>query len=258
MEYRALFWPFGPHRHVGGRLPDKRLHPFLPGGCIGSGCVMPKILEPIWRILYPAQCVLCGRLLADDRADLCKACEISAQVFPFTPWRIPHLKSWLPLWQYRGEVRGSLVRYKFYHRRNYCLTYGREMAKMLGKAGVRYDVITWVPISFLRRVERGYDQVELLAQEVGKHLGCAPVKLLHKRRHNRRQSGLRSMEARRRNVAGAYRAVNTELIKDKRVLLLEDIITTGATISEAARVLKEAGAKEVHGACIAAANRHGR
>lgn len=217
---------------------------------------MGKLLDPIWRLLYPTQCVLCGRLLQDGRADLCKACEISAQVFPFTPWRIPHLKSWLPLWQYRGDVRGSLVRYKFYYRRHYCLTYGREMAKMLMRSGLEYDVVTWVPISFLRRVERGYDQVELLAHEVCKHLGCKSVKLLHKRKHNRRQSRLRTLEQRRRNVAGAYRAVNRELLEGKRVLLLEDIITTGATISEAARVLKEAGAKEVHGACIAVANRH--
>lgn len=219
---------------------------------------MKKLLAPLWRILYPAQCALCGHLLLDDGADLCKACEISAQIFSFTPWRIPHLKSWMTLWKYTGEVRGSLVRYKFYHRRNYCVVYARELAKKLERAQINYDVVTWVPISFLRKVERGYDQVELLAQEVGKHLGCAPVKLLHKHRHNRRQSGLRSIEARRRNVAGAYRAVNRELVEGRRVLLLEDIITTGATIREAARVLKEAGAKEVHGACIAVADRHNR
>ena len=219
---------------------------------------MRDLLKPLWNLLYPAQCTLCARLMPRDGEPICTECRVAAQVFFFAPWRIPHIKSWVALWQYSGQVRGSLVRYKFYHRRNYASIYARHLADKIQKSGLSYDLITWVPISFLRRVERGYDQVELLAREVGKHLDCQPVKLLHKRRHNRRQSGLRSLEARRRNVAGAYRAVNTEQIKGKRVLLLEDIITTGATISEAARVLKEAGAKEVHGACIAVANRHSR
>ena len=205
-------------------------------------------------LLYPPRCVLCDRLLTESSEDICQECLTAARVFNYEPWKIPFVKSWLSLWQYSGTVRDSLVRYKFWHRRSYCVTYGRELAQMLEKVKLSYDVITWVPISFLRKVERGYDQVELIAREVGKHLESRPVKLLHKHRHNRRQSGIRGLEKRRQNVYGVYRAVDAERIKGKRVLLLEDIITTGATVSECARILKEAGAKEVHAVCVAVAN----
>lgn len=215
-----------------------------------------SITAPIGRFFYPARCVLCDRLLKDETARVCPECLTAARVFPFEPWKIPHVKRWIALWQYSGNVREALVRYKFLNRRSYCLFFGGELAQKLSDSQLTYDVVTWVPISRLRRIGRGYDQVELIAQEVGKCLGCSPVKLLHKRRHNRRQSRIHGLEARRKNVSGAYRAVNGDLLRGKRVLLLEDIITTGATVSECARVLKEAGAKEVCAACVAVANRY--
>ena len=115
-----------------------------------------------------------------------------------------------------------------------------------------YDILTWVPVSPQRRWKRGYDQVELIARAVGRELDMTPVSALKKIRHNRPQSGITGAEKRKANVLGAYRAVCPEKIAGKRVLLLDDILTTGATMSEAARILKTAGAKEVHGAAVAA------
>lgn len=216
------------------------------------------IVAALERLLFPTRCVLCSKLLEQETGDICPECLTAARVFYHEPWKITHVKSWLAMWQYTGTVRDSLVRYKFWHRRSYCVTYGRELAQKLQNAKLTYDVITWVPISFLRRVERGYDQVELIAYEVGKHLNDKPVKLLHKHRHNRRQSSIRGFENRRQNVRGVYRVVSPEQVAGKRILLLEDIITSGATVSECAHVLKEAGAKEVHAACVAVASRYQR
>ena len=115
-----------------------------------------------------------------------------------------------------------------------------------------FDVLTWVPVSPLRRLTRGYDQVELLAKAVGKELGAAPVSTLKKIRHNRRQSGIHSEAERKANVLGAYRVVNPEILRGKRIVLLDDVLTTGATAGECARMLLTAGAKEVHCAVIAA------
>ena len=115
-----------------------------------------------------------------------------------------------------------------------------------------FDVLTWVPTGRLRKLGRGYDQVELLAKAVGQELGMTPVPLLKKIRNNRRQSGITGSAARRANVLGAYRAQNPESIHGKRILLLDDILTTGATAGECARVLLTAGAGEVHGAAVAA------
>ena len=89
---------------------------------------------------------------------------------------------------------------------------------------------------------------------MGAQLEMEPVRLLKKVRHNRPQSRIRGEAQRRANVLGAYRVTDPALVADKRVLLLDDIITTGATASEAARVLLTAGAKEVYFAAVAAAD----
>jgi len=119
-----------------------------------------------------------------------------------------------------------------------------------------FDLLTWVPISPLRRFTRGYDQVELLAEAVGQELGMTPVSTLRKTRHNRPQSSITGQAQRRANVLGVYEAVCPQMVQGKRVLLLDDIITTGTTAGECARVLLTAGAKEVHCGCIAAAHKH--
>ena len=82
-----------------------------------------------------------------------------------------------------------------------------------------------------------------------------PVRTLQKVRHNRPQSGISGQAKRRANVLGAYRITDPQQLRGKRVLLLDDVITTGATAGECARVLLTAGAKEVHCGCIAAAHK---
>ena len=82
-----------------------------------------------------------------------------------------------------------------------------------------------------------------------------PVPTLKKIRNNRPQSRLKDAQARRANVLGAYRIAGNVSLQGKRVLLLDDILTTGATAGECARVLLVAGAKEVHCAAIAAARK---
>ena len=117
-----------------------------------------------------------------------------------------------------------------------------------------FDVLTWVPVSRLRRMKRGFDQVELLAKEVALQLGVQALPCLKKIRHTPPQSTLPTAAQRRANVLGAYVATNPECIREKRVLLLDDIITTGATVSECAQTLLLAGAKEVRCAAIAVAS----
>lgn len=211
-------------------------------------------LKRLGRLLFPPKCLLCGTLLGDLELDLCRPCRIHAPEFPPPKNRHPYLDSWLAMWYYEGDVRRSLLRYKFYGKRNYARSYGRLLAMRIFREWVgQFDVVTWVPISRRRKLRRGYDQVELLARAVGRELGIEPVRCLRKHRHTPPQSGIRGAAQRRANVLGAYEAVEPERFRGKRVLLLDDILTTGATMSECARVLLTAGALEVHAAAIAAA-----
>ena len=216
-----------------------------------------KILHRIVQILFPPKCILCGSILEKNELDLCTDCRIHGAECPVKRTKLPFVESWLAVWHYEGNVRRSLLRYKFYNKRHYAAAYGRLLAmKILRERECDFDLITWVPISRWRKLRRGYDQVELLAKAVCHELGTEAVSCLRKVRHNPPQSGIVGQAQRRANVLGVYEAPEPDRFRDKRVLLLDDIITTGATVSEAARVLLTAGAKEVHCAAVAAVNQH--
>ena len=110
------------------------------------------------------------------------------------------------------------------------------------------------PVSPRRKWRRGYDQVELIARAAAKELGLAPTPTLRKVRHNDPQSSMKDAAARRANVLGVYRVIDPEAVSGKRILILDDILTTGATLSECARTLLTAGAKEVNCATVAVAS----
>ena len=212
-----------------------------------------KLLHRISEFLFPSKCILCRNLLAKEETDLCCTCRTEVFEHPKTKKPIQFLASWTALWYYEGNVRKSLLRYKFNNQRSYAAAYGRLLAMKIAREYPEgFDVVTWIPISPLRRLRRGYDQVELLCRAVAAELDAEATPVLKKIRNNKPQSGISGIAQRRANVLGVYAALNPEAIRDKRVLLLDDIITTGSTASEAARVLLTAGAKDVTCAAVAA------
>ena len=210
--------------------------------------------DSIFNLLFPPKCTLCGKVLEKQETDLCRHCRVNSPECAGIHKNFSFLDSWAAVWYYEEYIRDSLLRYKFHHARHYAPVYGRMLAMRIQREYPDgFDMLTWVPISRIRRFTRGYDQVELLAQAVGRELGMEPIPTLKKIRNNRPQSGIEGQAKRRAYVLGAYRAICPQKVQGKRILLLDDIITTGATAGECARVLLTAGAKEVHCGFIAAA-----
>ena len=203
--------------------------------------------------LFPRKCILCRSLLCAEETDLCTKCRTDQPEYPYGRKKTPHVADLTAVWRYTGDVRASLHRYKFGNTRCYAPAYGRLLAMRILRDLPQADIITWVPVSAKRLRKRGYDQVRLLAEAAGAELGIPVEPLLNKFRDNQANSTLKTPEERRANVLGVYRAVGQERFRGKRVLLLDDIITTGATASECARVLLTAGAEEVIFAAVAAA-----
>ena len=214
-----------------------------------------KLLHIIADWLFPPKCILCQKILPKDQTDLCHECRINVAPYPKNTKSIPFVKSWFALWHYDSFVRKSIHRFKFQPRPGYAESYGRLLAAALEGQQIPYDIITWVPISRKRRRERGFDQTELLAKAVAANLGLEATPLLRKIRHNPAQSGMSGFSQRKANVLGAYEAIDPQQIAGKKILLLDDVITTGATVSECARVLLTAGAKQVSCAAIAGASK---
>ena len=212
------------------------------------------MLKGFWNLLFPPKCVLCRKLLSRQEQDLCRRCRIEAPEYPMPKNHISFVAGWTAVWYYRGDVRESLLRYKFRNVRSYAGCYGRQIAELLRSHDWTYfDLVTWVPVSAARKAERGYDQVELIAQEVAKELNLPLVPTLKKIRNTLPQSGFSRPDQRLANVKNVYIVPDRQRILEKRILLLDDIITTGATVCECSRVLSIAGAKKIYCASVAAA-----
>ena len=208
--------------------------------------------DAVLELLYPTRCCFCHRFTGKQRP-ICGRCQ---EKYPDVPRPMqaqmlrPLERCVSPLW-YAGDVRESLLRYKFRGLTGYAAIYGVFLIKCLDENGISCDSITWVPLSRKRLRERGYDQARLLAEELHRGTGWECAAMLTKRRNTPAQSGMGGREARKANAAGAYSARDPERIRGKRILLVDDIVTTGETLMECARVLRAAGAKNVTAITVA-------
>ena len=216
---------------------------------------MSRLIHYIKQWLFPPKCILCMGLLEEEQTDICRRCRMETDEYPQGKLKLQFVDRVAAVWYYKGNVRRSLHRFKFRQGRFLAEPYGKLMAmKALREDLAEAELVTWVPISPIRKLIRGYDQDELLARVIARELELPCVQLLKKVRHNRSQSGISGYARRRANVLGVYRTENPEQICGKRILLVDDILTTGATVSECARVLLTAGAEEVNCAVVASAH----
>lgn len=203
---------------------------------------------PNWllNLLFPPKCPFCERVL--DRPGICPACQ---RALPWTEegdslWELSgRLRCTAPLW-YEGAAREGILRFKFQGAAGAADPLGGLIAQCAAEQlSGEFDTVSWVPVSGRRLRQRGYDQAELLARSACLRWSTRPVRLLYKTKDTPAQSGLAGTAARRENAAGAYRAAGPESVRGRRILLVDDICTTGATLTECAGVLLSAGASEV-------------
>ncbi len=211
-----------------------------------------RLLQWLLKLFYPPKCALCTRLLKDEETHICGHCRRSVERMEKPVKRGSFFEECHSLYYYENEVAEAIKRFKFRGRENYAACFGSLMAMELLRRNVEFDYITWAPVSRRRRRKRGYDQAELLAKQIARELQVPWGRALIKVRDNPPQSSRKDTAARQGNVVNAYRAVNVEQWKDKRVLVVDDVITSGATLSECCRILKTVGANSLVCASFAA------
>lgn len=214
-------------------------------------------LSLLLALLYPPKCPFCGRILERGEEGWCVCCQEDL------PWtgadegkEVEGCAACLsPLW-YRDGVRDGVRRFKFKGGRGCARLFGQLMAQCLQDRWTgRVDLVTWAPLHPERKRRRGYDQAELLARRVGEAAALPVAPTLEKIRAAGEQSRLQSEEDRRANIAGAYRALPGLDLAGKRVVLVDDVVTTGSTLGECAACLRSAGAEAVVGLTLARARR---
>lgn len=214
-----------------------------------------NLVKLVLDLIYPPRCPFCGRVLEVwEEEGLCHRCQKTL------PWQQDGGKQvdfcercFSPLW-YRGSVRRGMQQFKFRGGQIHARLFGTLMAQCLhDQWGEEVDCITWVPVTRRRLGERGFDQCELLAREVGKNLGVEVVSALEKVRDTKQQARITSSSARQANVTGAYAAREGIDLTGKQVVLVDDVVTSGATMAECAACLRIAGAENVIGLTVARA-----
>ncbi len=211
------------------------------------------VISAFLDLLFPPRCVFCRKFLRGSEKLYCAACE---KTLPYTSGGGEKTGDFFsvcvaPLY-YEDTVRESILRFKFKGATGYSQAYGKLLADCIREhLSGRYDLISWVPLSSKRLAERGYDQSMLLAMAAALELEDVAVCTLDKVKDVEKQSLVGPVEKRRANIAGAYRPADPELVAGKRILLIDDIVTTGSTLSECARTLLDAGAAEVLCAVVA-------
>ena len=179
------------------------------------------------------RCLCCGVPLA-DALDYCKRCQYERGAF---------VKNRSPL-VYEGETRKIIYSLKFGRKKYLAQTLGALMADEFLKDNMEADIIVYVPMTEAEEKKRGFNQSELLAEEVGRRLNIAVLPALVKIKETKAQKELGGKE-RAQNLEGAFACV-FEQVNNRKILLIDDIFTTGATANECAKVLLKAKAREVN------------
>lgn len=217
---------------------------------------MSKLLDLFFDLLFPPKCMFCGTLMDTSEDVVCTECLHSE--LPEVERELPKVqffeKTVATFW-YEEPIIGAILRFKFHGMSSYGTQFGCWLAGTVkDKLDGRFDVISWVPCSSLRRWSRGFDQAELLAKSLAASLGMEAIPTLKKIKHNPKQSRTKGAARRKANVLGVYHAYEPQRFQGRRVLLIDDVLTTGATLSECGKTLLMSGSGELVCAVIAAAH----
>lgn len=233
-------------------------------------------LRAVLSLLYPPVCTICAESVVPGEY-LCDACDdrILRIVPPFCakcsepfagaitgPFdcancahRTLHFDAAVAAYRSRGIIRRVVLDFKYGRQVHLRFLIGRWLRAALEDARLRdrhFDVIVPVPLHRARERERGFNQAALLADLLSAEKPIQSKPVLERTRYTTTQTAFDRTE-RMENLRGAFRLRKHADVRGLRVLLIDDILTTGSTVSECARVLKQAGASSVHAATAARA-----
>ena len=207
-----------------------------------------NIFEKILDLIYPQVCGICGKR---HLKSLCNKCRMKLEKefkYEIDNYKDDETKNFIEhsyFFKYGNLIRNQILALKFQEKPYIYKTIGKflkNMQKSFEKLK-KYDIIVVVPISKQRKQERGYNQSFLIAKEISQIINV-PIarKILYKIKNTVPQSSL-NKEQREENAKGVYKAKNIEKLYNRKILLIDDIYTTGNTVNECAKILIQEGIK---------------
>ena len=191
--------------------------------------------------LMPPECTACGRIEQHTFCGICRTALIEGSSVQLEGFGTVHAA-----WEYGGPVRQAVQRMKYAPKVEVAWSFARAMPDFVEKMG-QYDVIVPIPLTAKRLFLRGFNP----SLEIARHMpGRLETNILYRKRGSQPQVGLTS-DRRRQNVRDTFFTRNHAKIEGKRVLIVDDVLTTGATLQTAGWKLREAGARHVDGFVLA-------
>lgn len=214
------------------------LYPPLCGGCQEPGSRWCETCQTLTERIPETICQICGVVLPNN--GICPHCD---QLRP--PYKA--LRAWA---KYNDRIRNAIHRLKYAGDIALAEILARPLIQLVQKQAWQIDIVTAVPLGVSRMKQRGFNQSALLAFPLALGIGKSfRSKAISRVRETKSQVGLSASE-RSDNVKGAFQA-KREIVAQKRILLVDDVITTGSTMTACTNALLQAGALEVY--CIALA-----
>lgn len=226
-----------------------------------------SVIEELLDLIYPPRCPICGNITDDKINYVCKTCKNKLHSIkeprcmkcskPIlneeTEYcydcekRLFHYDRGMALWIYDDIMKKSIGDFKYHGRKEYSKFYGKALAEEYGNwvQSIDADALIPVPLHKQKQKARGYNQAELIAKEVGARIKV-PVRtdILYRQHYTMPQKELNDVE-RRKNLARAFQ-VKKDIFFLKKIILVDDIYTTGSTIEACTNVLLEHGIQQVY------------
>ncbi len=220
--------------------------------------ILKEYAEAALRLIYPAYCHVCSAFLKLEETALCTVCRAGLGAELLADSEREHtsparpLKKCFSLYSYDGAASSVLAGAKT-SIKPWLFGLFREEIERFAQTLPVYDALVPVPMNRLKFIQREFNPAETAASLLGKACGVPVRRLLSKPAATTPQRGL-SRKERRMNLFGAFKPARKESIKGRTLLLVDDILTTGSTLSEAARILRDNGAARIDAFTLARVN----
>lgn len=205
-----------------------------------------NFFDMLLNFFYPKKCGICNKI---SKSYICENCKRKIDKIKCVKIKkIRNNYNHLYIFKYKGIIRQKIIEYKF-RDKAYLYKFFSDIIltnKKICNVLKKYDMIIPVPIHRQRRIKRGYNQTELIAKEIAKNIDNLDYckNCLIKIKNIKAQSTLNSFE-RQQNTVGAYKVINENIIKNKKVIIFDDVYTTGSTAKECCNILKKYNVKEI-------------
>ncbi len=224
------------------------------------------MLNSVIRLIFPSKCIFCSKIIRPEAdIDICRECFAEIPFLPPQPaegqyniFLNRYCDKVVCACEYTGIIKKALIQFKFYNKPSFYRTLGRLLAHKVAETidCEDIDMVVSIPLYRKKQMKRGYNQAALIGRVLSREWQVPDCSAILKKVKDTRSQRLLDRKDRYRNLQDAFTLIDPDIVVGMNIVLVDDIFTTGSTVGECARILKEAGADKVIAAVIASGRKY--